>query len=118
MFNYDFNLDGEQEHEYDSSKSLPVLNHIYGFSSLGKANQAIESGNLIIKGDNLNVLQSILPQFNNQIDCIILDPSTMGAIENWLSTVFICLPALFKLLSKNGSIYVFAQEQNLIGLNY
>jgi len=118
MTDYNYNLDGDQEHESDSSKSLPELKHLYGFSNIGKTDQPIESGNLIIKGDNLNVLKNILPQYTDQIDCIILDPSAMGSIENWLSTIFICLPTLFSLLSRNGSIYVFAQEHYLLGFNY
>ena len=41
-----------------------VLNHGYGFSSEnGKTETATDDGNLIINGDNLEALKSLLPKY-------------------------------------------------------
>ncbi|MBK0369115.1 hypothetical protein [Flavobacterium agrisoli] len=36
------------------------MNHEYGFSEEGKTNTAVDSGNLIINGDNLEALKSYI----------------------------------------------------------
>ena len=33
-----------------------------------------DQGNLIIEGDNLVALKSLLPQYSNRVDCIYIDP--------------------------------------------
>ena len=51
-----------------------VLNHEYSFSESGKTNSAVDSGNLIINGDNLEALKSLLPKYEGKVNCIYIDP--------------------------------------------
>lgn len=61
-----------------------ILNHKYGFSSAGIANEEIKSGNLIIEGDNLEALKSLLLKFSGKIKCITIDPPYNTGEENWV----------------------------------
>lgn len=40
--------------------------------------------NLIIHGDNLKVLKSLLPNFAGKIDCIFIDPPYNTGEEKWV----------------------------------
>ncbi len=62
-----------------------VLEHKYGFTAKnGKQNTATDSGNMIIHGDNLVALKSLLPQFEGRIDCIYIDPPYNTGNEGWI----------------------------------
>jgi adenine-specific DNA-methyltransferase len=61
-----------------------VLNHEYGFSETEKFNKEIDSGNLIINGDNLEALKSLLPKYEGKINCIYIDPPYNTGNENWV----------------------------------
>ena len=41
-----------------------VLNHEYGFSEKGKTSTSIDSGNLIINGDNLEALKAVKRKYD------------------------------------------------------
>lgn len=41
-------------------------------------------GNLIIEGDNLPALKSLLPQYTGKIDCIYIDPPYNTGTEDWI----------------------------------
>jgi len=43
-----------------------------------------DSGNMIIKGDNLLALKSLLPQYEGRIKCIYIDPPYNTGNENWV----------------------------------
>ena len=43
-----------------------------------------DSGNMIIKGDNLHALKSLLPQYEGRIKCIYIDPPYNTGNENWI----------------------------------
>lgn len=43
----------------------PVLEHCHG---------DVDSGNLVVQGDNLDVLKALLPRYAGQIKCIYIDP--------------------------------------------
>ena len=75
------------------------------------------SGNLIVQGDNLKVLKSILPFYRGQVKCIYIDPpyNTNAAIENysdnfphsdWLSLMYPRLELLRDFLSEDGAIFI------------
>ena len=51
-----------------------ILKHKYGFTEDGKKDYKINSGNLIIEGDNLEALKALLPQYEGSINCISIDP--------------------------------------------
>jgi len=40
-------------------------------------------GNLIVQGDNLHALKSLLPLYANQVDCIFIDPPYNTGNEGW-----------------------------------
>lgn len=40
-------------------------------------------GNLIIEGDNLSALKSLLPQYTGKVDCIYIDPPYNTGAEDW-----------------------------------
>ena len=73
--------------------------------------------NLLIQGDNLEALKSLLPFYRGQVKCIFIDPpyNTKSAFEHyddnlehsqWLSMMLPRLQLLRDLLSEDGSIWV------------
>ena len=77
-----------------------VLNHEYSFSENGKTNDAIESGNLIINGDNLEALKSLLPQYEGKVNCIYIDPPYNTGNESWVYNDNVNSPQIKKWLGK------------------
>ena len=62
-----------------------VLEHGYGFTADGgKTGVETGSGNKIIHGDNLTALKSLLPEYEERIDCIYIDPPYNTGNENWV----------------------------------
>ena len=73
--------------------------------------------NLLIQGDNLEALKSLLPFYRGQVKCIFIDPpyNTKSAFEHyddnlehaqWLTMMLPRLQLLRELLSEDGSIWV------------
>jgi adenine-specific DNA-methyltransferase len=61
-----------------------VLDHAYGFSpEQGRQQQATESGNRIIHGDNLEALKALLPEYEGKVKCIYIDPPYNTGNEGW-----------------------------------
>ena len=77
-----------------------VLNHEYGFSENGKTNTTIDSGNLIINGDNLEALKALLPKYENKVNCIYIDPPYNTGNENWVYNDNVNSPQIKKWLGK------------------
>ena len=78
---------------------------------------AAGSGNMLIQGDNLEALKSLLPYHRGQVKCIYIDPpyNTRSAFEHyddnlehsrWLAMIWPRLELLRELLSEDGSIWV------------
>ena len=65
------------------------LNKIYG-----------NSDNKIIRGDNLLALKSLLPQYENKIKCIYIDPPYNTGNENWIYNDNVNSPQLQKWLGQ------------------
>ncbi|HLS97574.1 MAG TPA: site-specific DNA-methyltransferase, partial [Porticoccaceae bacterium] len=74
-------------------------------------------GNMLIQGDNLEALKSLLPLYAGKVKCIYIDPpyNTKSAFEHyddnlehsvWLSMMYPRLELLRELLSEDGSIWV------------
>lgn len=61
-----------------------VLEHFYGFDNGKQTQNETKSGNKIIHGDNLEALKSLLPEYENRIDCIYIDPPYNTGNENWV----------------------------------
>lgn len=75
------------------------------------------SDNLLIQGDNLDALKSLLPLYAGRVKCIFIDPpyNTRSAFEHyddnlehsqWLSMMVPRLELLRELLAEDGSIWV------------
>ena len=77
----------------------------------------LESGNILIQGDNLQALKALLPFYAGQVKCIYIDPpyNTGAAFEHyddnlehtlWLAMMWPRLELLRELLAENGSIWI------------
>ena len=77
-----------------------VLNHAYSFSENGKSTDTIDSGNLIINGDNLEALKALLPKYEGKINCIYIDPPYNTGNENWVYNDNVNSPKIKKWLGK------------------
>lgn len=77
-----------------------VLDHEYGFSESGKTETTIERGNLIINGDNLEALKSLLPKYEGKVNCIYIDPPYNTGNESWVYNDNVNAPQIKKWLGK------------------
>ena len=75
------------------------------------------AGNMLIQGDNLDALKSLMPYFAGRVRCVFIDPpyNTGSAFEHyddniehstWLSLMYPRLELLRDLLAEDGSIWV------------
>jgi adenine-specific DNA-methyltransferase len=76
-----------------------------------------DNENLLIQGDNLDALKSLLPLYAGRVKCVFIDPpyNTKSAFEHyddnlehsqWLSMIYPRLVLLRELLREDGSIWV------------
>ncbi len=76
-----------------------------------------QTQNMLIQGDNLAALKSLLPYYAGQVKCIYIDPpyNTGSAFENyddnlehslWLTTIFPRVELLRELLAEDGAIWI------------
>ena len=56
----------------------------YSFDESGMHKENIHSNNMIIHGDNLEALKSLLPQYEGKIKCIYIDPPYNTGNEGWI----------------------------------
>lgn len=62
-----------------------VLNHKYGYTAeSGQTQEETHSGNMIIHGDNLLALKSLMPKYEGRIDCVYIDPPYNTGEEKWI----------------------------------
>ena len=85
------------------------------------ANPSATQDNLLIQGDNLEALKSLLPFYRGQVKCIFIDPpyNTNSAFEHyddnlehaqWLTMMLPRLQLLRELLREDGSIWVHLDD--------
>jgi adenine-specific DNA-methyltransferase len=78
--------------------------------------------NLLIQGDNLGALKSLLPYYAGQVKCMFIDPpyNTGSAFEHyddslehstWLNMMYPRLELLREFLSEDGSIWVSIDDR-------
>lgn len=81
----------------------------------------VDSGNMLIQGDNLEALKSLLPLYGGKVKCIYIDPpyNTKSAFEHyddnlehsvWLSMMYSRLELLWELLADDGCIWVSCDD--------
>jgi adenine-specific DNA-methyltransferase len=61
-----------------------VLERKYSFDENGQHDEDNGSENMIIHGDNLDALKSLLPQYEGRIKCIYIDPPYNTGNEGWV----------------------------------
>lgn len=97
-----------------------IENKEYSYGEVEKAtlpNGKPWNGNMLIHGDNLLALKALEQDFSGQIKCIYIDPpyNTGNAFEHyddgiehsiWLSLMKERIEILYKLLSKDGSLWI------------
>ena len=77
----------------------------------------LDSGNILIQGENLEALKALLPFYAGQVKCVYIDPpyNTHSAFEHyddnlehskWLAMMWPRLELLRDLLAEDGSIWV------------
>ena len=81
----------------------------------------LESGNILMQGDNLEALKALLPFYAGRVKCIYIDPpyNTRSAFEHyddnlehtkWLAMMWPRLELLRELLAEEGSIWVHLDD--------
>lgn len=61
-----------------------VLERQYSYDETGRHENDNGSENMIIHGDNLSALKSLLPQYEGRIKCIYIDPPYNTGHEGWV----------------------------------
>lgn len=61
-----------------------VLDHKYSYDEKGQHDGDNEGENKIIRGDNLEALKALLPQYEGKIKCIYIDPPYNTGNEKWV----------------------------------
>lgn len=61
-----------------------VLERQYSFDNEGTHDEDNKSPNMIIHGDNLSALKSLLPQYDGRVNCIYIDPPYNTGNESWV----------------------------------
>ena len=61
-----------------------VLEQGYTYGDGSAESSAAPGGNMIIKGDNLEVLKALLPQYEGRVNCIYIDPPYNTGNEGWV----------------------------------
>lgn len=74
--------------------------HQYGFTVDGKQENPTNSNNMIIHGDNLIALKSLLPKYEGRVDLIYIDPPYNTGNENWVYNDNVNDPRIVKWLGK------------------
>lgn len=85
------------------------------------------SSNLIVQGDNLDALNSLLPAFKGRVKCIYIDPpyNTRSAFEHyndnfehseWLSLMYPRLELLRRFLADDGAIFISIDDNEQASL--
>jgi adenine-specific DNA-methyltransferase len=78
-----------------------VLEHKYGFNAKkGEQTEPTQSGNKIIHGDNLEALKSLLPEYENKVKCIYIDPPYNTGNEGWIYNDNVNHPKIKKWLGE------------------
>ncbi|MGM9590328.1 MAG: site-specific DNA-methyltransferase [Faecousia sp.] len=77
-----------------------VLERQYSFDENGKHEADNGSENMIIHGDNLEALKSLLPQYEGRVKCIYIDPPYNTGNEGWVYNDNVNDPRIREWLNK------------------
>jgi adenine-specific DNA-methyltransferase len=84
----------------------------------------VGTGNVIVQGDNIDVLRRIAPVASGQIRCIYIDPpynnrerythyNDVLSHEAWLESITLRLKYFAELLSENGSLWISIDDSEV-----
>ena len=77
-----------------------VLERQYSYDENGRHEEDNGSENMIIHGDNLEALKSLLPQYEGRIKCIYIDPPYNTGNEGWVYNDNVNDPRIVKWLGE------------------
>ena len=77
-----------------------VLERKYSYDAEGQHEADNGSENMIIHGDNLTALKSLLPRFEGKVKCIYIDPPYNTGNENWIYNDNVNDPRIREWLNK------------------
>lgn len=77
-----------------------VLDHQYTYVSNGQTGEEMADGNKIIRGDNLEALKALLPQYEGRVKCIYIDPPYNTGNEGWVFNDNVNDPKIHKWLGE------------------
>lgn len=77
-----------------------VLERRYSFDAGGRHEADKGSGNMIIRGDNLEALKALLPRYEGRVKCIYIDPPYNTGNEGWVYNDNVSDPKLKKWLGE------------------
>ena len=100
---------------------------MHSTNALQKSFGEIKLKNLIIESDNLIAMQNLLSSYEGKIDVMPIDPPYNTEIEyieykdgnyenGWINFMQARLEVAYKLLSKNGVMFIHIDENELISL--
>ena len=77
-----------------------VLERKYSYDENGQHDEDNGSENMIIHGDNLDALKSLLPRYEGQVKCIYIDPPYNTGNEKWVYNDNVNDPRILKWLGQ------------------
>jgi len=97
-----------KQHIYAHHMTVPIRPLVpdaaKSFPPPGAAAGAAPDGNLIIHGDNLLALKSLLPRYEGRVNCVYIDPPYNTGNENWVYNDKVNSPLMRAWLAENGSV--------------
>ena len=97
-----------KQHIYAHHMTVPIRPLVpdaaKSFPSPGAGTSAAPDGNLIIHGDNLLALKSLLPRYEGRINCVYIDPPYNTGNEGWVYNDNVNSPLMRAWLAENGSV--------------
>lgn len=77
-----------------------VLERKYSYDAKGQHAENNGSENMMIKGDNLEVLKALLPRYEGKVKCIYIDPPYNTGNEGWVYNDNVNNPKIKKWLGE------------------
>ena len=77
-----------------------VLERKYSYDEAGQHDEDNGSENMIIHGDNLDALKSLLPRYEGRVKCIYIDPPYNTGNEKWVYNDNVNDPRILKWLGQ------------------
>ena len=97
-----------KQHIYAHHMTVPIRPLVpdaaKSFPPPGAAPAAAPDGNLIIHGDNLLALKSLLPRYEGRVNCVYIDPPYNTGNEGWVYNDKVNSPLMRAWLAENGSV--------------